>query len=122
MYQSDVIVSWIAELLQITVACRALRLTRLFGTKRAGWSLFAAFLLLAITHKVQSASLFTTDDQFVVEFQTVYALISLLLIVGMAHNRANGSYPSDGARLESGRAAATPLRKTSFFRLMPMIN
>ena len=85
MNQPEVIVSWIAGLLQIFVAGWAFRLTRLFGTTRVGWSLFTAFSLLALAHLIQSVGLLSIGKQLVVEIQVVYALISLLLIVSLAH-------------------------------------
>lgn len=50
-----------------------------------GWSLFAAFSLLALAHLIQSMYQFSLGIQPAIEIQIVYALISLLLIVGMAH-------------------------------------
>jgi hypothetical protein len=48
----------ISGLLQFAVAGYALRLNRIFGTARVGWSLFWAFSLLALLHVVQSATVF----------------------------------------------------------------
>ncbi len=85
MDQSDVIVSSIAGLLQVIVAVWAFRLTKVFGTTQVGWSLFTAFSLLALAHLIESTYEFTAGVRPVIEIQVVYALISLLLIVGLAH-------------------------------------
>jgi len=75
----------IAGLLQLIVAGYALRLNRLFGPARVGWSLFWAFFLLALLHLVQSATSFHSPTQFGVEINVMYSLISLLLLTGMIH-------------------------------------
>ena len=48
------ILTWIAGGRQLVVGGYALRLNRLFGTAKAGWSLFCAFALLALLHLVQT--------------------------------------------------------------------
>ena len=85
MDQPDVIVSSIAGVLQVIVAVWAFRLTKIFGTTQVGWSLFTAFSLLALAHLIESTYEFSTGIQPVIEIQVVYALISLLLLVGLAH-------------------------------------
>jgi len=85
MNRWDVVIIWIVGLLQLSVAGYAMRLNRLFGTGRVGWSLFSAFALLALLHLVQAAKLFGPDDEFAVKVQVGYALISFLLLIGMAH-------------------------------------
>ncbi len=77
--------SWIAGLLQLGVALYALRLNRLFGMKRVGWSLFGAFGLLALLRLVQSAPHFRGATTSLVGTDLIYALISLLLLTGMIH-------------------------------------
>ena len=47
-----------AGLLQFAVACYALRLNRLFGATRVGWSLFAAFSAMALLRLLLSLDLF----------------------------------------------------------------
>ena len=79
------IMSFVAGALQFIVAGYALRLNRLFGTARVGWSLFWAFLLLALLHLLQSLIQFHSAIQFGVEVEVMYALISLLLLIGMVH-------------------------------------
>jgi hypothetical protein len=79
------IMSLVAGLLQFTVAGYALRLNRLFGTARVGWSLFWAFLLLALLHLLQSIVRFHARTEFGIEIEVMYALISLLLLISMVH-------------------------------------
>ena len=75
----------IAGGLQLCVAGYAIRLNRLFGTARVGWSLFWAFLLLALLHLIQSVCQPAVHTVFQIDLEFVYALISLLLLTGMAH-------------------------------------
>jgi hypothetical protein len=79
-------VSAIAEALQFVVAIYALRLTRLFGAVKVGWSLFCAFSLLALVHIIQ----FVTPDVDVsstsaMKIEVMYAMVSMLLLMGMMH-------------------------------------
>jgi hypothetical protein len=74
-----------AGVLQFIVAGYALRLNRLFGTTRVGWSLFGAFSLLAILHLVQSLMPSDAGNQFGVKVEVIYSLISLMLLTGMTH-------------------------------------
>lgn len=71
--------------LQFTVAGYALRLNRIYGTARVGWSLFWAFSLLALLHLFQSVLSFNNGVQLGVEIEVMYSLISLLLLTGMVH-------------------------------------
>ncbi|HEX4265475.1 MAG TPA: ATP-binding protein [Verrucomicrobiae bacterium] len=70
-------------LLEAGVAFYAMRLTRLYGSKRVGWSLFVAFALLALLHISQFMgpwlNLAGGGEQI------IYAVISALILVGMAH-------------------------------------
>ena len=75
----------IAGVLQFIVAGYALRLNRLFGTARVGWSLFCAFSLLALLHLIQSVMSFNAGEQFGIKIEVIYSLISLLLLIGMLH-------------------------------------
>ena len=75
----------ITGMLQFTVAGYALRLNRIFGTARVGWSLFWAFSLLALLHLFQSITSFNSGAQLGVEIEVMYSLISLLLLTGMVH-------------------------------------
>jgi PAS domain S-box-containing protein len=71
--------------LLFSVAGYALRLNRIFGMARVGWSLFWAFSLLALLHLFQSMELFNTGAPLGVEIDVMYSLISLLLLTGMVH-------------------------------------
>jgi len=82
---SHEIMGYIAGGLQFIVAGYALRLNRLFGTSRVGWSLFGAFSLLAMLHLVQSLMPSNAGEQVGVKIEVMYSLISLLLLTGMTH-------------------------------------
>jgi len=71
--------------LQFSVAGYALRLNRIFGTARVGWSLFWAFTLLALLHLIQSLMPFSNGAQLGIDIEVMYSLISLLLLTGMVH-------------------------------------
>ncbi len=79
------VMGFIASVLQFVVAGYALRLNRIFGTARVGWSLFWAFSLLALLHLFQSIALFNAGVPLGVEVEVMYALISLLMLTGMVH-------------------------------------
>lgn len=74
-----------AGLMQFVVAGYALRLNRLFGVKRVGWSLFSAFLLLALLHVMQSFMERNAGAQLGIKIDVMNALISMLLLIGMMH-------------------------------------
>jgi C4-dicarboxylate-specific signal transduction histidine kinase len=76
---------YVAGGLQFIVAGYALRLNRLFGTSRVGWSLFGAFSLLALLHLIQSLMPSNDGEQVGVKIEVMYSLISLLLLTGMTH-------------------------------------
>jgi hypothetical protein len=84
MNASD-IMNFAAGLLQFAVAGYALRLNRVLGPRRVGWSLFAAFSLLALLHLIQSVAFFDVRGQSTIAADVIYSLISLLLLTGMAH-------------------------------------
>jgi C4-dicarboxylate-specific signal transduction histidine kinase len=65
-----------------------LRLNRAFGPDRVGWSLFSAFSLLALLHLAQSLTFFKSEEHSTTTMQATYALISLLMLTGMAHIEA----------------------------------
>jgi len=85
MNHLDVIIISIAGLLQLSVACYAYRLTRHFGVAQVGWSLFSAFTLLALVHLIQAVKLFATGGEFGIEIEVIYAFISFLLLIALAH-------------------------------------
>jgi C4-dicarboxylate-specific signal transduction histidine kinase len=73
----------VSGLLEAAVALYALRLTRLFGSKRVGWSLFTAFALLALLHVSQFATPWLNLTS--AGAQILYAVISGLILTGMMH-------------------------------------
>lgn len=78
----------IAGLLQFVVAGYALRLNRVFGVKRVGWSLFCAFLLLALLHLMQSVLERGAGAEVGIKIDVMNVLISMLLLIGMVHLEA----------------------------------
>ena len=79
------VMEFITGALQFLVAGYALRLNRIFGTARVGWSLFWAFALLALLHLFQSITSFNSGAPLGIEIEVVYSLISLLMLTGMVH-------------------------------------
>src|SRR5437016_11918759 len=79
------IIEWVSPLLQMFVAVYALRLNRLFGASRVGWSLFTAFALLASLRLIESSGAFVIKFDARLQVDLIYALISLLLLIGMVH-------------------------------------
>jgi hypothetical protein len=77
-----------AGVLQFIVAAYALRLSRRFGTMRVGWSLFWAFLLLAVLHLTQSVMHGSGSTEFGLKVDAMDALISMLLLIGLVHLEA----------------------------------
>lgn len=78
-------ITWIGSILQLCVACYALRLNRLFGTNRVGWSLFSAFSLMAILHLLQLTQPFPAVPAFAVRVEIIFPFVSILLLTGMVH-------------------------------------
>jgi hypothetical protein len=79
------VMNLVAGLLQFAAAAYALRLNRLFGTARVGWSLFSAFFLLAVLHLMQSLMSVSAGTELGITVNVMYALISLLLLTSMVH-------------------------------------
>jgi C4-dicarboxylate-specific signal transduction histidine kinase len=82
-YQNVIV--WSSWMLQLVVAGYALRLNRVFGSARVGWSLFSAFTLLALTHLIQSMGQANAGNEFRMGIDVIYSLVSLLLFTGMIH-------------------------------------
>ena len=82
------VLGFTAGFLQFVVAGYALLLNRRYGTRRVGWSLFWAFLLLALLHVTQLAMTHATRELFVLQTDVMNTLVSLLLLVGMIHLEA----------------------------------
>jgi signal transduction histidine kinase len=80
------VVGGLALTVQVGTAIYALRLNRLFGSHRAGWSLFGAFALMAAVHVIEgSNSVGGSDVRDQRLSQLVYLLSSGLLLIGLAH-------------------------------------
>ncbi|HTR41626.1 MAG TPA: hypothetical protein VMH87_08430 [Pseudomonadales bacterium] len=77
-----------AGLLQFVVAGYALLLNRRYGTRRVGWSLFWAFLLLALLHLTQLAMAHSSREMYNIQVDAMNTLVSLLLLIGMVHLEA----------------------------------
>lgn len=78
-------INFLAGAFQFIVAAYALRLNLLFGTRRVGWSLFLAFLLLAVLHLVQAMDWFSVQAIAGVKLEALYLLVSFLLLTGLVH-------------------------------------
>lgn len=78
------ILQLITGLLQLVVAFYALRLNKLFGTARAGWSLFAAFILMLMLQFTREWEM-AGSSRLGFGPEIVYAFISGLLLLGMVH-------------------------------------
>jgi len=81
------IMSLVAGGLQFAVACYALRLNRLFGARRVGWSLFAAFAAMALLRLLLYLNLFRGAIEGG-RGEIVYVLTAILLLTGMFHLEA----------------------------------
>jgi C4-dicarboxylate-specific signal transduction histidine kinase len=78
-------ITWIGTILQLCVACYALRLNRLFGTQRVGWSLFSAFTLMGLVHLLPSTRLLDPVSAVHVRADMLFPIASMLLLAGMVH-------------------------------------
>jgi PAS domain S-box-containing protein len=75
----------ITSLLPCLIPPYALRLNRVFGTKRVGWMLFAAFSLLAVLQLVRSWHPMGLGLDSGLTLDLFYLLIPFLLLTGMVH-------------------------------------
>ena len=75
----------VVGLLQFAVAGYALRLNRVFGPGRVGWSLFSAFALLALLHFCQAMPDIYAVEKSAIPLNVMYSIISILVLIGMAH-------------------------------------
>ena len=74
-----------AGALQLVVPSYGLRLVRRFGTQRVGWFLVTAFVSLAALHLLEPMNPTTAGSQPDIVLNIVYAVGSVLLLVGMGH-------------------------------------
>ena len=77
--------SLLLGLLQCVIPPYAFRLTRVFGTKRVGWVLFAVFSLLALLQVVRACvpGAWGADPNLALDL--LYFLVPVLLLLGMVH-------------------------------------
>lgn len=75
----------VVGLLQLIVPSYALRLNRLFGTRRVGWPVFVTFILLALLHLVRAFQPAGWGFNPEMTIEGLYILIPILLVIGMAH-------------------------------------
>jgi C4-dicarboxylate-specific signal transduction histidine kinase len=78
----------LSGVLQVAVVICALRLIRLYGIARVGWSLVSAFGLLALPHLLLSIEPSVVDSSLELKAELTFGLVSILLLVGMAHLEA----------------------------------
>jgi C4-dicarboxylate-specific signal transduction histidine kinase len=76
---------WASGLLQSGVALYALLLTRRYGTARVGWSVVSALGLLALLHVLSDLHSFPGKCGVGIAEDFICALVSILLMAGMAH-------------------------------------
>ena len=111
----------IAGGLQFAVAGYALRLNRVFGPARVGWSLFCAFSLLALLHLFQTEPELNVKAPPAITMAAIYSLISLLLLTGMVHIEAlfkeRLRFEREELRLRSGLEAEVK-KKTLYLTRM----
>jgi hypothetical protein len=84
MNGSDLI-GWISGVMQLAVACYALRVTRRLGVSAVGWWFFGAFSLLALVHVLTSIKPFGLAVEPGVLVNTFYEVIALLLFASIGH-------------------------------------
>jgi chromosome segregation ATPase len=84
MNNSDII-RFSSALMQFGVACYALRLGRIFNTARVGWVVFSTLSLLAVLYFLVPTSLLNGFIPLGIKVDLVYALVSVVLILGMIY-------------------------------------
>src|SRR6267378_2998416 len=77
--------SFVASALQLVVPSYGLRLVRRFGTNKVGWFLVAAFGGLALMHCLEPLKTSTPGQGSAVTAEVLYAIASVLLLIGMGH-------------------------------------
>jgi len=75
----------IGGVLQLTVPSYALRLVRRYGAERVGWFVVIAFSSLALMHLVGPLNLVWAGSTWQAMPDVVYAIGSVLLLIGMGH-------------------------------------
>jgi signal transduction histidine kinase len=72
-------------LLQSAVPFYGLRLKRLFGTRQVGWALVGAFSILALSHLASGWQPAGVRSDWELTRNLIYAIIPVLLLIGMMH-------------------------------------
>src|SRR3954465_10334304 len=75
----------LAGVLQLTVPSYALRLIRRFGVEKVGWFIVSAFVCLGMLHLFDPLRSVRGLAGSAIPFEAVYAIASILLLIGMAH-------------------------------------
>ncbi|HTL54259.1 MAG TPA: ATP-binding protein [Candidatus Limnocylindrales bacterium] len=78
-------VAIILALLPCLIPPYAFRLSRVFGTKRVGWMVFAVFALLAAMQLVRAFVLVGWLDNPSLTLDILYFVVPVLLLIGMVH-------------------------------------
>lgn len=77
--------SWFAGALQLVVPSYAFRLVRRFGTSRVGWFVVTVFAALALMHVLTPPRSVGAGAAFGGSLDFIYAIGSVLLLIGMGH-------------------------------------
>ena len=107
------VVIWgvIAGLLQLSIPPYAFRLVRLFGAQKVGWFLCSVFTALAVMHLVERFKPMPGGGSFSVSLDIMYAVGSVLLLIGMGHmeslfkERVQAAEKEKRLRMELDKAA-----------------
>jgi PAS domain S-box-containing protein len=92
--------SFLAGALQLTIPPYALRLVRRFGAQRVGWFLVAAFASLGLLHLLEPLRTLRVSSGSGATLDAIYAIGSVLLLIGMAHVESLVSARIEAAREE----------------------
>ncbi len=98
--------SFLAGALQLSIPSYAFRLVRRFGAQRVGWFLVSAFACLALLHLFEPLWMLRGSSGSTVMLDAMYAIGSILLLIGMAHVETLVS-----ARLQAAKEEKTLHRK-----------
>jgi len=81
-------IQWTSVVFQVGVAIYALWLNQVFGTTRAGWSLFGAFALMNLLYVTRAWDNGLMAMPRGLAPELIYLFISMLLLMGMSHIHA----------------------------------
>src|SRR5882724_4345224 len=90
----------LAGALQLTIPSYALRLVRRFGAQQVGWFLVSAFALLGLLHLLEPLRPVGNNGGPIHGLDAIYAVGSMLLLIGMAHVETLISEKFQAARKE----------------------